>query len=322
MNSQAAIVALGHAIVDVVAPCDDDLVARLGLSKGTMTLVDDEQSERLYAALSPETEGSGGSAANTAACLASLGGSARFVGKVGEDSLGKVFAEDIRSIGVCFDVPAAGVAGTGRCLVMVTPDAERTMCTNLGVGSTLSAADVDPAAIAAARVVYIEGYLCGKPESASAVEAALEAADRGGTLVALSGSDPSWVDLIRDALVPMLDRVDILFVNELEALALAGAPDRAAALEALAARCDTVVITLGAEGCLVATADGARLEVPAEPATAVDTTGAGDSFAAGYLYGFVNDFSPERCARLGAAAAAEVVSHLGARPLIELSSLV
>jgi sugar/nucleoside kinase (ribokinase family) len=204
---------------------------------------------------------------------------------------------------------------------MVTPDAERTMCTNLGVGSYLGADDIDANAISGAQVVYIEGYLCGKEESSAGVEAAMEAARAAGTLVAFSGSDPSWVHLHLEQLRALLDRVDILFANELEALGLSGASTLDGAVDVLSRRCPTVAVTLGADGCVVADAAG-RIRVPAQPIEhVVDTTGAGDSFAAGFLYGVVNQKGPEASARLGGLAAGEIVSHMGARPLTRLSQL-
>jgi sugar/nucleoside kinase (ribokinase family) len=323
MEETVEVVSVGHAIVDVLANCEDDQVAALGLEKGTMTLVDDDQAAKIYAGLGPAIEASGGSAANTAACLASLGASVRFIGKIADDGLGRVFTHDIRSAGVRFDSrPAPAGPGTGRALVMVTPDAEKTMCTNLGIGAHLGPEDIDVDAVASARVLYVEGYLCGKEESAAAVETAFEAARSAGTLVAFSGSDPAWVHLHVEQLRALLDRVDILFANEAEALGLSGRSDLDAAVDALAERCPTVAVTLGAAGSVVVDANG-RVRVPAQPAErVVDTTGAGDSFAAGFLYGVVNGMSAEASARVGGLAAAEIVSHLGARPLVRLSKLI
>ena len=324
METTPRVVALGHAIVDVLSPCGDEQVASLGLQKGTMTLIDDDDAERIYAGLGPATEASGGSAANTAACLASLGAPVEFIGKVADDGLGQVFAHDIRSAGVRFEVapaPADPGPGTGRCLVMVTPDAEKTMCTSLGVGAYLQADDVDRQAVANARVLYIEGYLCGKPESADAVGAAVDAARELGTLVAFSASDPAWVHLHRDALSELLDRVDVLFANEPEAVGLSGCSSLDDAVESLGKRCPIVAVTLGSRGCVVLSPEG-KVRVPASPVGhVVDTTGAGDSFAAGFLYGVVNDLGAEGSARLGALAAGEIVSHIGARPISSLSEL-
>jgi fructokinase len=322
MNPPPEVVAVGHAIVDVLAPSSDSVVTGFGLEKGTMTLIDDVDAERIYAALGPATEASGGSAANTAACLASLGASVEFTGKVRDDGLGRVFTHDIRAAGVRFEVqPAASGPGTGRCLVMVTPDAEKTMCTNLGAGALLSPEDIDAQAIAAARVLYLEGYLCGKPETDPAVDRAVSIARDNGTLVALSGSDPAWVELQRARLLALLDQVDIFFGNEAEARGLTGAASAESALAELGRRCPTVAITLGAKGSIVAQGSDV-VSVPAAAVTqVVDTTGAGDSYAAGFLYGVVRGSGPETSARLGAIAAAEIVSHLGARPLARLSEL-
>jgi fructokinase len=323
MDRNPEVVTLGHAIVDVLAPSADELVAGLGLEKGTMTLVDDRQAEKIYAALGPTTEASGGSAANTAACLASLGAAVSFVGKVRDDDLGRVFSHDIRAAGVSYQlVPSPDGPATGCCFVMVTPDAEKTMCTSLGIGALLTPDDVDEEAIASARVVYLEGYLYGGLPTDAAVERAISVAEVAGTQVAFSLSDPFWVELHRAHLDSLLDRVDVLFANEQEACGMAGTGDLDAALPVLARRCPTVAVTRGAHGSVVA-ASGDVVSVPAVPVPqVVDTTGAGDSFAAGYLYGLIRGLSPERSARLGALAAAEVVSHLGARPQRSLAEWV
>jgi sugar/nucleoside kinase (ribokinase family) len=316
------VVAVGHAIVDVLAPTGDDVVAELGLTKGAMTLVDDEQAERIYAALGPAVEVSGGSAANTAVGLAALGADAAFVGKVRDDQLGAVFAHDIRAARVRFAVPAA-TAGppTGRSIILVTPDAEKTMCTNLGIGGALLPGDVDEELISAARIVYIEGYLCGPPHMDATVEQVFAAATRHATMVALSLSDPVWVQLYGRELDRLLDRVDLLFANEQEACALAGSDDLNVVAARLAARVDTVVVTLGASGALVAHG-GDVVRASATPVEqVVDTTGAGDMFAAGFLYGVTRDLGMERSARLGGVVAAEIVSHLGARPVESLHAL-
>jgi sugar/nucleoside kinase (ribokinase family) len=327
MDRDTHVVTVGHAIVDVLAPSSDELVADFGLHKGTMTLVDDARAERIYASLGPATEVSGGSAANTAACLASLGGSVSFIGKVRDDTLGRVFVHDIRAAGVDFTVapapsdPGSEGPGTGRCLIMVTPDAEKTMCTSLGVGAHLAPSDIDPAAIGAARIIYLEGYLIGAGGTDAAVERAVTLARDQGAQVALSLSDPFWAELHRGELSTLLDRVDLLFANEEEARALTGLAGAEDAAAALGQRCATVAVTRGAHGSLVATATGV-VSVPAAPVTqVVDTTGAGDSYAAGFLFGVTRGAAPEDCARLGALAAAEVVSHLGARPLQSLASL-
>ncbi len=316
------VVTLGHAIVDVLASASDELVAELGLAKGTMTLVDDQQSERIYARVGPATEMSGGSAANTAVGVARLGASAAFVGKVRDDQLGRVFTHDIRAAGVAFGVPAATEGlPTGRCIVMVTPDAEKTMCTNLGVGDVIVPDDIDEALISRAGILYIEGYLCGLEHTDAAVARALEVARSAGTKVSLSLSDPSWVELHGRDMDALLDQVDLLFANEQEACGMVGTDDVDAALTRLAARCPTVAVTLGAAGSVVA-ADGNIIRVPAEAVEdVVDTTGAGDLYAAGFLYGASRGLGAEASARLGGIAAAEVVSHMGARPVASLRML-
>lgn len=324
MESSASVVSLGHAIVDVLARVDDREVTRLGLQKGTMALVDGERAGSLYSSITPDAHASGGSAANTAACLASLGAGVRFVGKVADDELGKVFTEDIRAAGVDYDTPPGGLDGppTGRCLVLVTPDAEKTMCTDLGAGATIDPADLHEDAIADARVLYMEGYLVGPPGTTVTVERAVEVARRAGTLVAFSASDPGWVALQREALWALLDRVDILFANEPEAMGLTGVDRLDGAIAALLEKVPMAAVTLGGEGSVIATRDGSRTRVPAMPVeSVVDSTGAGDSFAAGFLYGVVNGLPPQSSARLGSLAAGEIVSHLGARPQVRLQDL-
>ncbi len=332
VNTPSRVVALGHAIVDVLAFCEDDALDALGLAKSTMTLVEPPRAREIQASVVVSAMSSGGSAANTAVSLAALGVPTTFVGRVADDELGDFFASDIASSGVRFAsgtspvAPGAGAGspsafsssqpcGTGSAIVLVSPDAERTMCTSLGIGGTVSVADVDTSEVAAADVVYIEGYLCGKPETESAVTAALDAAAKAGTTVALSASDPFWVHLHGDAIRGLLDSVDVLFANEAEALGLSGESDTSSAVKFLAEKCGTVVVTLGAAGSLVAS-NGELIQVPADKVdSVVDTTGAGDSFAAGYLYGIINNLGERRSAEIGSRLAAEVITHLGARPL-------
>jgi fructokinase len=317
------VVTVGHAIVDVLAPSEDELVAGFDLQKGTMTLIDDGRAAKIYASLGPATEVSGGSAANTAACLASLGASSAFIGKVRDDTLGQFFSHDIRAAGVEYRIPPSSEGpGTGCCLIMVTPDAEKTMCTNLGIGALLEAREVDAAVIAAARVVYVEGYLYGDRPTNPAVERAISVAREAGTQVALSLSDPYWVELHGAELAGLLDHVDLLFANEQEACGIVGEADLERALAALAGRCATVAVTRGARGSVVATG-GDVIRVPAIAVNrVVDTTGAGDSYAAGFLYGHIRGLGPAQSARLGGLAAAEIVGHLGARPQQSLSAWV
>ena len=321
MERPFEIVTVGHAIVDVLAPSPDELPASYGMEKGTMTLIDEDQAKDLYQAIGPSVEGSGGSAANTAAGLASLGSSVAFMGKVRDDQLGKVFTHDIRAAGVAFDVPAATEGpSTGLCLVMVHPDAQRTMATFLGAGGYLHPEDIDANACIEAKVVYVEGYMCGLRETEWSVSKAAAACHLQGGRFALSLSDPYWVDLKAAALGALLDDVDILFGNEEEVTSMTGA-DLDHALAELAHRCDIVAVTRGPLGSLVASR-GQVIEVPAhEVDTVVDTTGAGDLYAAGFLYALTHEYDLGECARLGGIAAAEVIGHLGARPQVSLRQL-
>lgn len=316
------VVAVGSAIVDVLAHSDDAFIASHGLVKGTMGLVDHDQSARLYDAMPAGIEISGGSAANTAAGIASLGGGVAFVGKVRDDALGEIFTHDLRSTGVVYTTPPGGSGPpTARCLVLITPDAERTMSTYLGTAGEMSAADVDPALVASARITYVEGYLVGLPTAEGALEAAVKAAHAAGRNVALTLSDPAWVALQHDAFKALLPEVDILLGNELEALELTGESDVEAALRALTKSCSVVALTRGPAGAIAS--DGHETtSVAAEPvATVEDTTGAGDLFAAGFLLGLARERPLDECLRLGALAAAEVISHIGARPQTSLAEL-
>ncbi len=316
------VVAVGSAIVDVLAHSDDAFIASHGLVKGTMVLVDHDQSAALYDAMPAGIEVSGGSAANTAAGIASLAGRVAFIGKVRDDALGEIFIHDLRSTGVVYTTPP-GTSGppTARCLVLITPDAERTMGTYLGTAGEMSAADVDPAVVASARITYVEGYLVGLLSAEGALEAAVEAAHAAGRKVALTLSDPAWVALQHDAFKALLPEIDILLGNELEALELTGETGIEAALRALTKSCSVVALTRGPSGAIASDGNEA-ISVPAEAvATVVDTTGAGDLFASGFLLGLARERPLEECLRLGALAAAEVISHIGARPQTSLASL-
>ena len=316
------VVAVGSAIVDVLAHVGDDVVVANGLVKGTMVLVDHDRSAALYDAMPAGIEVSGGSAANTAAGIASLGGGVAFIGKVRDDGLGEIFTHDLRSTGVVYTTPP-GTAGppTARCLVLITPDAERTMSTYLGTAGEMSAADVDPALVASAGITYVEGYLVGLPSAEGALTAAVEAAHAAGRKVALTLSDPAWVAFQHDAFKALLPDVDILLGNETEALELTGESSLEDAAAVLAESVEVVALTRGAAGAIAS--DGAEtVRVAAEPvARVVDTTGAGDLFASGFLLGLARQRPLEECLRLGALAAAEVISHIGARPQTSLASL-
>ncbi len=320
------VVAIGHALVDVLASAHDADLQRLGLAKGTMTLVDLERSAAIYATMGSTIEASGGSAANTMAGLAALGGRAAFIGRVADDPLGMAFTHDIRSVGVAFEptpTPAVpGEAMTGHCLVLVTGDAERTMATHLGVASEFGPGDLHSHHLSSTHVVYLEGYLWDRPAAKAGMRQAIDMAHAGDASVALALSDPFCVQSHRADFRQLLaGDLELLFANEEEITLLFEARDFDAAVEAVADTGVLAVLTRGAAGSVVVTAGG-PVAVPAEPVgQVVDTTGAGDLFAAGFLYGITNGLRPEDAARLGGICAAEVISHVGARPQADLRAL-
>ena len=318
------VIAIGNAIVDVMAPAEDADIARLGLAKGGMTLVDTERAHELYNAMGPAKEISGGSAANTLAGLAALGAKCAFVGQVADDQLGEVFAHDIRAGGIHFGTPArAGNPPTARCLIFVTPDGQRTMNTFLGASQFLPAEAMNAAEIASAKVLYLEGYLWDPEEPRSAMRRAIAAARDAGREVAFTLSDPFVISRHGDDFRALIDagEIDILFANEHELGALTLIDDFDSAMEALALKVPTLVVTRGPAGAHAMKA-GEHAHVPAEPiARVVDTTGAGDLFAAGFLSGHVKGRPLAECLKLGAICAAEVISHYGARPEADLAEL-
>jgi len=323
MTALYDVAAIGNAIVDVIASADDAFLAREGLTKGAMMLIDEARAHDLYGRMAPGLEASGGSAANTVAGVASFGARAVYVGKVAADPLGEIFAHDIRAIGVGFETPPLGGGpATARCLVNVTPDGERTMCTFLGASVELTAADVAPATIEAAKILYLEGYLFDPPEARRAFEKAAFIARSAGRSIALSLSDSFVVERHREALLAFIDaEVDILFANETEIVALfevAGFDEAAARLRG---RVAIAAVTRGAHGSVILANEGA-IAVPADPVDKViDTTGAGDQYAAGFLSGLAREQPLEACGRLASLAAAEVISHFGPRPLVALKDL-
>ncbi len=315
---------IGNAMVDVVCHVDDEFLKAHGMIKGSMTLIDADRATELLENAGPDAERcSGGSAANTMACLASLGGAGVYLGKVRQDSLGDLFRKEIRASGIEFDVPAAeGGPGTGVCMVFVSPDAQRTMMTYLGASATFSPGDLDQQAIRAARITYLEGYLWD-PEPAK--KAFLEAADlahRAGRRVSLTLSDSFCVDRHRAEFMKLVaEHVDILFGNQDEVVSLYRVSDLDAALEMAAKDCELVAITRGAHGSVVL-AGGKRFEIESPLVERVmDTTGAGDSYAAGFLYGICRDLAPEKCGQLGGQVAARIICCFGARPQGSLRSL-
>ena len=318
------VVAIGNAIVDVLAHADDDFLDRHGMTKGSMQLIDEDVAQQLYADMGPAVEISGGAAANTAAGLASLGARAGFVGRVRADQLGEVFGHDIRAAGVEFrGRPAPDGPSTARCLILVTPDAQRTMNTYLGASSLITPADVDDDLVAAAEIVYCEGYLWDLPEAKAALVKGMQVARESGGRVAFTLSDSFCVDRHRDEFLDLAEhRVDILFANEAEILSLYQVERFEEAVERVAGHCQIACLTRSEKGSVIVTAEGERIDVAAHPvAEVVDTTGAGDLYAAGVLHGLTHGLGLERSARLGALAAAEVISHVGARPEVDLAAL-
>lgn len=325
MAAHYDVLAIGNAIVDVIATHEDSFLEEQKIAKGSMRLISAEEAVRLYGCMGPGREISGGSAANTTAGIAALGGKAAFVGKVSDDQLGKVFAHDIRAAGVDYRTPAAaGGPPTGQCLIIVTPDAQRTMNTFLGSCQEVDEADVDEAMVKAARVIYFEGYLWDPPAPIRAIRKAKAIARASGRKVAMTLSDVFCVEGHRAEFLDMMNAgaVDILFANENEAKSLFRTDSIETAIEALGARIPLAIVTRSAKGAVVVNGQG-REDVPAMPAARVlDTTGAGDLFAAGFLWGYTQGRSLKDCAIMGTIAAAEVIEHFGARPEADLKARV
>jgi sugar/nucleoside kinase (ribokinase family) len=323
MSQQLDVTGIGNAIVDVLTHTSDDQLARLALHKGAMALIDAGAADSLYEQMAPAIEVSGGSVANSMAAIASLGGKAGYVGKVRADQLGQVFIHDIRAAGVEFTSrKSESGPSTARCLILVTPDGQRTLNTYLGACVELGPEDIDEALIARSKVVYLEGYLWDPPRAKEAMLKAANLAHKHGGRVALSLSDAFCVGRHRAEFNRLIeDHVDILFANEDEIMSLNQADDFERALDGVRGRCEITVLTRGAQGAVVL-ANDERFVVNAEPVErVVDTTGAGDLFAGGFLYGFTHGYGPADAARIGAICAAEVISHLGARctrPLVDL----
>jgi sugar/nucleoside kinase (ribokinase family) len=318
------VLGFGNAIVDVIARAEEDFLLSQGMRKGTMALIDEARAEAIYDAMGPAVEMSGGSAANTIVGLSSLGSRGAFVGKVKDDVLGRAFSHDIRAAGVKFEtVPASNGASTGRCYVLVTPDGERTMNTYLGAAQDLHPADIDAETVAASLIIYLEGYLWDPKNAKDAFLKAAKIAHEAERTVALTLSDAFCVDRWREEFLHLMRSrtVDLIFANEAELQSLYQTSDFNAAVAALRADIDVAVVTRSEKGCLVIGPDGTEA-VPAFPvASVVDTTGAGDLFAAGFLSGLARGADDRTCGRLGALAAGEVIQHLGARPEISLAAL-
>ncbi len=323
-DTRLDVLCIGNAIVDIIADASDAFLAAEGLTKGSMRLIDAEEAERLYSHMAPAREVSGGSAGNTAAGVAALGGRAGFIGQVAPDQLGEFYIHDLRSAGVEFaTAPHNFGVPTGRVMVLVTPDGHRTMNTFLGAAQHLPASALDEAQIAASAVLYLEGYLWDPETPRYAMVRAVEVARAAGRKVAFTLSDSFCIDRHRDGFNGLIDggRIDILFANEDEIQALAGVAHLDSAIDAVRGKVETLVVTRSEKGA-VATQRGERTEVPAEPVReVVDTTGAGDLFAAGFLTGYTRGLALENSLRLGAIAAAEVIQHYGARPVADLRAL-
>jgi sugar/nucleoside kinase (ribokinase family) len=324
------VIAIGNAVVDVIAACDDELIEELQLNRGGMTLVDEAEANALYDAMPPARETSGGSAANTLAGLATLGLQCAFIGQVADDQLGQVFRHDMRAIGIDFDTEARPSSekpdepATGRVMIFVTDDGERTMNTFLGAGQFLPAAALDEELIASSAILYLEGYLWDPEEPRKAMRRAIDVARKAGRKVAFTASESFVIDRHGDDFRAMIadGLIDILFVNEPELASLSGESDFEAGLAALKDNVPVLVATKGAAGA-VALAHGERAEVAAEPIDkVVDTTGAGDQFAAGFLSGFAKGEPLETCLKRGAIMAAEVISHYGPRPEADTQALM
>jgi len=322
-GSPLDIVGIGNAIVDVIAHADEAFLGAEGLVKGTMTLIDEARGESLYGRMGAGVESSGGSAANTIAGFASFGGKAGFIGKVRADQLGKVFRHDIESLGVAYHTPAASDGpSTARCLVLVTPDAQRTMATYLGISTQLGPIDLDRDAITNAKIVYLEGYLWDPPRAKQAFLQASRLAHDAGGQVALTLSDTFCVDRHRQEFRELVHgHIDILFANEAELLSLTEAKSFDSALAAIRGKCEIAVLTRSEKGSIVLVGNDTTEVKPDAVDKVVDTTGAGDLYASGFLYGLTRGLSMEGCARLGSLAAAEVISHVGARPQVSLKAL-
>jgi len=324
MTKTFDVVGIGNAIVDVLVQADDDLLDNFELTKGTMALVDEHRAETLYAQVGPGLETSGGSAANTLAGVAQLGGRAGFIGRVRNDQLGGIFAHDIRSVGARFETPAATEGpSTARCLILVTPDAQRTMCTYLGASVGLDPADLDLEMVAQAKLLYLEGYLWDSDEANAAFIAAAEVARAHGGEVALSLSDAFCVERHRDSFQELVDgHVDILFANEMEITALYKANSFEEAADQVRGRCKVAALTRSELGSVILNGADSHAIAPFQLGPLVDTTGAGDLYAAGFLHAYTQGQELDACGRLGSLCAGQVVTQLGPRPQGCLKELV
>lgn len=322
--SKFDVVGIGNAMVDILSRCEERFLEQAGIEKGIMQLIDMPRAVDLYARIGPAKEISGGSAANTIAVIAALGGETAYVGKVKDDQLGKIFAHDLRAQGATYETPFAPADATdetGRCIVLVTPDGERSMNTYLGVTEHLGPEDIDEDQIANSDAIYLEGYRFDGPDSHAAFAKAIKAAKGAGTLVSLTLSDPFCIERHRDAFRDMIiNGVDLLFANRSEILSMYQTDDFEDALAQCAKEVKVLACTESEHGAHILSGDD-RWHAPATPTTVVDATGAGDAFAGAFLWGHANDYPLEHCGRLGCLAASEMISHIGARPEADLTAL-
>ena len=322
-GAKYGLITIGNALVDVLTHKEDDYLTAQNMDKGAMALIDAERALALYNDMDDKTEMSGGSAGNTMACFASFGGKGGYIGKVGDDVLGKKFASSLQDMSVDFQTTPLPKGSTGRCMILVTPDGERTMNTYLGAAVELTPADIDPDFIAQAKVTYLEGYLFDPPQAKEAFVKSAREAHNAGRRVALTLSDSFCVDRHREAFKDLVSyHVDILFANEDEIKSLYETDALEDAIKQATSKCAIVAITRGAQGSVIINS-GIRTNVTAEEnVTVLDTTGAGDAYAAGFLYGFTEDMDMAQCGRLGSIAAAEVISQIGPRPSVSLAALM
>jgi sugar/nucleoside kinase (ribokinase family) len=315
------VLCIGNAIVDVLARVEDSFLAKHALTKGMMRLIDEPTAERLYADMGPAIEISGGSAGNTAAGIASFGGRTAYFGKVRNDQLGDVFTHDLRAQGVSFDsLRATDGPATARSFILVTPDGERTMNTYLGACVNLTTADIDPEIVASSQITYLEGYLWDRPEAKQAFQRAAQIAREAGRKTAITLSDSFCVDRHRDSFLDLIrNQIDIVFANEAEIRSLYRTTDFDSARQRARADCEIAVLTRSERGCVIVKGDQSWTVAAHPIPKLVDATGAGDLFAAGFLHGLTAGRPLDHCARLGALAAAEVITHLGARPEVKLA---
>ncbi|MEO0327051.1 MAG: adenosine kinase [Pseudomonadota bacterium] len=323
-DTQFDVLAIGNAIVDIIARCEGDFLVDNDIVKGAMNLIDMERAEALYAAMGPAIETSGGSAGNTAAGIASLGGSVSYIGKVADDSLGKIFTHDIQAIGAHFETPPlSNDLSTARSMIFVTPDGERSMNTFLGACSKLAPEDISADLVKQSKVTYFEGYLWDPADAKDAIRQAAKIAHDNDRLVSMTLSDAFCVDRYRDEFLELMrsGAVDMVFANEGELKSLYQTSDLNSGLSAIREDCMLSAVTMGEKGSIIVSRER-NIEVPAHPIDElVDTTGAGDLYAAGFLYGFTHDRELVDCARLGGLAAAEVIQHIGPRPQVNLKEL-